>query len=1635
MNKALRLGISLLLGIQLIPIGFWTDVSSAAPASEASSAPAQSAPVTESPAGLKAAAGDGQVGLAWEAVPGAAYYNVKRSEVSGGPYTQIAGNVAAAAFTDTQPANGTAYYYVVTAVSGGTESMISNQAKAVPYVQVPGAPEAPAGFSATADDGSVSLTWDPAPGAASYTVKRSEAAGGPYTAVASALSATSYKDTGVINGSTYYYVVTATNGSGEGPASDELAAAPAKVIVVDPNGNGDFTTVQAAVSSVPAGNAARTVIFIREGIYREKVTVAAPLISFVGAGRDKTKIVWNDSNAKMPNQPLNTATVTVNGNRFTASHITFENDAPPSEGQALAAAVNADQAVFENVKMIGYQDTLYAGIALTSPRIGRQYYRHSVIQGRVDYIYGPATAAVFDHVDAVSINTPETGTGGYVTAAATKNTSDAGLVFMNSRLVKNGTTAGQHYLGRPWQDYPTVRYINTWMDDHIAPAGWTTMQVNPYLFAEYNSMGPGASPSTRVLGTQMTAAEASELTVPRIFGGWDPQSQPVILPLASPLIKAEVAPGQPDGVNDTYTKPVVVSLGITHNEYGAYRAEYRVNGGAWTGYAAEFEVSAQGANKVEYRLVDESGRAGTIQTLTVKIDPNAQRKVPAFPGAEGGAMYATGGRGQDVYEVTTLEDYAPSKNEAPIPGSFRDAVSQGNRTIVFRVSGNIGLKERLTIGGKNLTIAGQTAPGDGIALSGYWVNIGSGDSNIIIRHIRFRGGINLLGDTADASGDNIIIDHCSFSWSTDETFSLKEHKNITVQWSIVSDSLNQSIHGKGAHGYGGIWGGTNVTYHHNLIANHASRNPRFDRQVDAVNTPTKIDYRNNVVYNWGFNSAYGGEQATGINMINNYYKPGPSTFDRVKKRLVNPSSQYAGTWYIDGNVIEGYPDVYADNWASAVQPDYGLSSVTRLSRPAALPDADDPIGGPVSTDSAEEAYAKVLAGAGAVLPKRDSLDARIVNDVIHGTGKIVNTIASDGGLPVLNSEPAPQDSDHDGMPDDWEAAHGLNPHDPADRNGDYNGDGYTNLEKYINSLTTSGSANPDVSITNITMHQMFAAGTDIAIEAEASDKDGTVAKVEFYDGSVKLGETASAPHVFTWSGASEGQHYVYAKAIDNTGTMTLSSVKIIHVNGPENVAPWVSEDIGQVRIPGTASLSGTTYKVKGSGSIGSGNKDSFHYVYQPVQGNFEMIANVAFASEIDNGVRVGLMARESLQTDSRAAMIALSEEEEVGVHAQFLNRSVPGGAFTEDAVGSDLIQAPYWFKLVREGSAVTGYVGQDKEHWRKVGSAEVQWPDQMYIGMAVDANKSTSNFDYLTAAAFTDVSLKRGPAFTVTNPPSETVAAPVYTISGHMTDAAVVTVKNNGAVAAGPEYMEAGADFSKTIALAEGENRIEISAQNSDVFGDMVNTRSLTVIYNKQAAIITPVEPVPADVSEPAYTLTASVNKAASVAVKLNGETLWGPGSVQAGEPFSVPLVLREGPNEIEVSAVDEYGIGTVGKYPIRYNKDWGAGLFTVSGMTLSDLNGGAIPGLSGDIDTRAAASFRNNSAVPQSGVLVIALYDGQDRMVRYAMVEQTVPGGAEAAFEGLFNLPANIAGYKLKAFAWNSLAGKQLVSNVVTSP
>ena len=418
------------------------------------------------------------------------------------------------------------------------------------------------------------------------------------------------------------------------------------------------------------------------------------------------------------------------------------------------------------------------------------------------------------------------------------------------------------------------------------------------------------------------------------------------------------------------------------------------------------------------------------------------KRPPAFPGAEGFGKYTVGGRGGRVYEVTNLNDSGP--------GSLREACEAlGPRTVVFCVSGTIPLESELKIRNPYITIAGQTAPGDGVCVKNYQIYFNT--QQLIVRYLHLRPGDEKKKeqDGFGGNGDHIVIDHCSVSWGVDEALSIYKASNLTVQWCLVSESLTKSVHKKGSHGYGGIWG--SGSWHHNALAHHSSRNPRASGSEQAG----LLDHRNNVVYNWGFNSAYGGEMWP-RNWINNYYKSGPATSDRVRHRIYEQKDP-RGKMYCDGNYVCGFPEITKDNWAGGVdfaKDGEANEQTLRVNTPYVV--------APVATQSAEAAYELVLKNAGCSL-KRDAVDTRVIDEIRTGTahygetygggGKgLIDSQAAVGGWPELHSLPAPDDSDHDGMPDAWEREHGLNPNDPADGALDANGDGYTNLEKYLNSL-------------------------------------------------------------------------------------------------------------------------------------------------------------------------------------------------------------------------------------------------------------------------------------------------------------------------------------------------------------------------------------------------------------------------------------------------------------------------------------------------------------------------------------------------------------------------------------------------------
>ncbi len=417
------------------------------------------------------------------------------------------------------------------------------------------------------------------------------------------------------------------------------------------------------------------------------------------------------------------------------------------------------------------------------------------------------------------------------------------------------------------------------------------------------------------------------------------------------------------------------------------------------------------------------------------------QEVIAFPGAMGGGMYTTGGRGGQVIKVINLNDSGK--------GSFREAIeTKGTRTILFNVSGTIELQSPVNIRHGNLTIAGQSAPGDGICIKGHEVRIHA--DNIIIRFLRFRPG-DIAGEEYDAltgiGQNNIIIDHCSMSWSTDETVSFYNNENFTLQWCIISESLNNSVHSKGAHGYGGIWGGKNASFQYNLLAHHNSRNPRLQgARSHGESALEKAEIIYNVIYNWGNKTMYGGENGR-YNIMHNQFIPGPASSRSNGTEILEPYMPY-GKFFLEGNLHANFPELFCNNWMGVSIPETALTGI-KTNEPfpfAHVSNYQDP--GMV--------YQAILSSAGASLV-RDDVDKRIVREVMersftYGNNGIIDSQNETEAWPLLQSLPAPPDTDGDGIPDAWEIRHGLDPNNSQDGNAYSLDPNYTNLEMYLNSL-------------------------------------------------------------------------------------------------------------------------------------------------------------------------------------------------------------------------------------------------------------------------------------------------------------------------------------------------------------------------------------------------------------------------------------------------------------------------------------------------------------------------------------------------------------------------------------------------------
>jgi len=479
-------------------------------------------------------------------------------------------------------------------------------------------------------------------------------------------------------------------------------------------------------------------------------------------------------------------------------------------------------------------------------------------------------------------------------------------------------------------------------------------------------------------------------------------------------------------------------------------------------------------------------------------------QTPAFPTAEGYGKYAKGGRGGKVVFVDNLQDYISYNSlETPIPGSFRWALTQypgEPLTVLFRVSGAIKLKPYLTTSGTtvtnrndircsraNLTIAGQSAPGEGICIRNSKLNLG-GSTDLIIRNIRFRIGENAADSSFLPGGSvgcenalRVIFDHCNFGWSGEENLTFYDNRYTTIQWSMFHDALYDDGHGKGVRGYGSQTGGICATYHHNLWTNNESRSPRLNGARTNNETNVFIEFLNNVVYNWGSSgAAYGGDVNTGdrshtCNFVSNYYKPGPATPSGNKYFFTNyiVNGATIPRWYLSGNIMEGYPTINSDNWngftwkwsgtaGSVPLPTKATaSSDTLLSPPSKVVYNSVWVGySPYKTNiqSATDAYNSVLSKVGTI--NRDSVERRVIREVKNGTatfkasrglwGIIDRSYNAEGYIPYAAAV-APTDTDNDGMPDTWELANGLDSNNAEDRNLKTS-EGYTALEVYLASL-------------------------------------------------------------------------------------------------------------------------------------------------------------------------------------------------------------------------------------------------------------------------------------------------------------------------------------------------------------------------------------------------------------------------------------------------------------------------------------------------------------------------------------------------------------------------------------------------------
>lgn len=857
---------------------------------------------------------------------------------------------------------------------------------------------------------------------------------------------------------------------------------PCTFSIVAPDGSGDYTTIQAAIDAVADGS--RGIIFIRDGIYEENLYAGTSdnknkYISLIGESRDGTILTSSTDrgSAHPQNNYTDCAALNVFVKKFYAENLTIRNTAG-NVGQAEALYTAGDAHIFNNCTISGFQDTYKSNSG------SRGYFYNCLIEGATDFIYDSG----LEWFENCTINCLPGGS--YITAAADASlkmtqvlypqlsdaTFYAGLFFNRCQITAaDGVANNSYYLGRPWKEMCGTAFINCTLGSHIKSAGWATWNgtENTASYYEYNNVDTEGNPvdvSQRVAWShQATQAEYDAyFNTTFLYKAQNPNE------LFDPesLLSGIKAPGRATISGKELSWEAVDNAA----GYMVMRNDKVVAFTTETTYEADDNTAAWSVKAVSQRGI-------TSQATSCKAP------LTAFPTAEGFGKYASGGRGGKVVTVTNLND----SGEGSLRWAFEQYKDQP-LTIVFAVSGEIVLQSEMKINRKNWTLAGQTAPGDGIVITHHKMNFG-GSENFIVRNVRFRIGQkdvqgNILAENACGAENctNFIFDHCTFGWSVEENMNVFDSHFHTVQYCIVHEGLYNAGHSKGARGYGCQWGGSPATYHHNLLAHNNSRSCRFNgaRGEDYV---VYLEYINNVNYNWGSRlGCYGGENTADIteynglnsahecNFVNNYYRPGKNT---TSQTFVAPSYARDGAtswgpsqWYINGNVMHGNTSVTTNNW-NGVAPDAGYSlaqmRVDTLIVPQlnyykwTLPvrygeyDFDTYAYAAGEYETAQAAYETVLEKAGTI--NRDAIERRIVDDVRNGTttyggskgnGIIDTENDAEGFIAYSTDYTVPTDSDGDGMPDSWETAHGLNPQ-VADNNM-VNSDGYTALEVYLNSL-------------------------------------------------------------------------------------------------------------------------------------------------------------------------------------------------------------------------------------------------------------------------------------------------------------------------------------------------------------------------------------------------------------------------------------------------------------------------------------------------------------------------------------------------------------------------------------------------------